>query len=144
MENYDYIDNRLKNQIEYYRKTSKACQRKYKIISILNIILSAIIPSISLMTDLNNYVKYVVAIIGSTSAICTSIIYFCKYKERWLQSRITLELIKSELAKYNTHTCQYRNLNFEDCYNLLVENCEQYLCQEHSEWENVMLQENKS
>lgn len=141
---YDYEKERLREQIKYYKKTSKLCQRKYKIISIINIITSAIIPAISLMTNLHSSIKYIVAIIGSISTVCTSIIYFCKYKERWVQSRTTLNLIESELVKFHTKTCHYKNLDRKESYNSLVENCEQFLNQEHSDWENTMIEKNKS
>ncbi len=134
MDSYNYIDSRLLPQIKYYETLSKRSHNKYRIMSISNIVLTALIPVISLSPIDSIIVKYVVAILSAIVSIFTSVIYLDKYKETWIQFRTTAESIKSEYAKFCSHTCDYKNINNEERINLLITRCENLMNDSHTNW----------
>ena len=139
---YDYVRDRLQGQMKYYSKTCKKLQNQYRWFSIANIIIAAIIPIFSLAVDSIGVVaQYIIAVLGAAASITSGIVFFEKYRDRWLQGRITQEKLKSELAKYRSGTCHYAGLDADDKLNLLVEACESYMENEHSEWREIMSKE---
>lgn len=136
---YNYIEERVQGQLNYYHNTCKKLQRYNRIFTITSIVVTAIIPVISLLNV--TFSALIVAILGALASICTSISFFEKYKDRWLQYRTTQERLKSELAKYKTHSCYYKSCDPEESKNLFVENCETILEHEHFEWAEIMNKE---
>lgn len=131
----NYISGRLKTQLEYYDTSSIKLQRRYQQFTIANIIITAMIPVVTVIESWWNPVgKFVIALLGAIASILTSIAFFEKYKDKWTQYRFTYEKLESELAQYNTCTCKYNIENPTERLYILVETCESILDREHSVW----------
>lgn len=135
-EEYDYVKNRVQGQLNYYQNACRKLQYYNRFFTIINIVVTAFIPVISLLGI--KFSDQIVAVLGALASICTSIAFFEKYKDKWLQYRTTYERLKSELAKFNTNTCCYKTCDSSERLNLFVENCETILDNEHNEWAEIM------
>ena len=139
-----YIKNRLLPQIEWYDKKSIDCQKKYKKISIISVVLNGLIPIIVLLADYGLVVKLMVAIISSTTAVLTSIQILNNYKDLWVQYRTNCSLLKSVLHRFYTGSGEFANNNEDDRFSLLVELSEKYLTTEFTQWSATYSTDNKS
>lgn len=135
-----YSSNRLAQQIEYYDKRSSRFKRWYFGLSILNIIVLALIPVISLGADSFPAVRVTVALLGAGAAIITSSLNLLKFKENWLEYRYTCEALKAEREKHEYQAGDYKGLKFDEADALLVERCEAIMTAEHSTWSTRMKQ----
>ena len=137
---FNYLSERLNPQIEYYDKRSSRFKRWYFGLSILNIIVLALIPVISLGADSFPAVRVTVALLGAGAAIITSSLNLLKFKENWLEYRYTCEALKAEREKHEYQAGDYKGLKFDDADALLVERCEAIMTAEHSTWSTRMKQ----
>ena len=104
--------------------------------------MTGIIPIAALTNNSLGVVsQYITAALGAAASIISSIIFFEKYKDRWIQWRATCEKLESELAVYRARAGIYKNLSDDEAYILLVEMCENYMANEHSEWKETMSKE---
>lgn len=137
---FNYLGERLNPQIEYYDKSSRQFKRRYFGLSVLNIIVLALIPIISLHADSFPVVKVTVALLGAGAAIITGILNLMKFKENWLEYRYTCEALKAEREKHEYQAGEYKGLKFNEADALLVERCEAIMTAEHSTWSTRMKQ----
>lgn len=132
---YDYVEDRLKKQMNYYHTACTKNKKRYNFFSIANIVITAIIPIFSLaVNDISCFARYAIAVLSAFASICTGVIFFKKYQEQWLEARNANEQLKSELSKYESRTCHYSKLDDEERLNLLVTNCEEIMSSEHKAW----------
>lgn len=129
-----YIENRLSSQIKWYGAKSVEMQKKYKLFSILTIVLNGLIPVIILLADFGMFVKLLIAIISSTTSVLTSIQILNNYKDLWVQYRTNCELLKSLLHRFYTVSGEFAGGNPDDRFSLLVELSEKHLTSEFSQW----------
>ena len=122
----EYIKERLDPQIEWYSKKSKHCQKLYKTIQIIEIILAATIPLLSGYSD--------ILLISIT--ILESIAKLNKYHEYWIQYRSTCEILKYQKHIYLTSSAPY-NKEDESVDNLFVRNIEQIISSENNQWKSI-------
>nr|DAU79037.1 MAG TPA: Protein of unknown function (DUF4231) [Caudoviricetes sp.] len=141
---YDYIEQRLKEQMSYYSNSCQKLQRRYRILTFISIVITAIIPIFSLsVDDIGRPAQYIIAILGATASIISGITFFEKLRDKWILERATYEKLKSELAKFNAKAGQYKNLSEADSKAVFVETCESYMEIEHGEWRETMLKNDK-
>lgn len=131
-QDFPYIKDRLKPQIEYYSKTSKRLQREYYILSIISTIILAVIPILTLLSDFSELYKYLIAGSSAVASVLSGILLLRKTKDNWLEYRATSEALKAELEEYRYSAGAYKGR--EDKNILLVETCEKIMQAEHSEW----------
>lgn len=139
-----FIEKRLIPQIRYYSYKSKKLQKEYYRFSISNIILLAIIPVLTMLTDVCTQCKYIVAATSATASILSSILLLRRSKDNWLDFKFTEETLKSELAQYRAKAGDYKNSELnqrEEIFSIFVENCEKIMKEEHLGWHSRMLQE---
>lgn len=131
-----YITNRLIVQIIWYDKSAINKQNKYKKLTIISIILTGIIPVLSLFTGFNYgfLASVLITITSSVSTTILSITNLCEYQKLWIEYRSTCEILKSILHRYFTNTGEFISKNIEDNFKLLVSSCEEYMTKEFQTW----------
>lgn len=128
-----YIKNRILVQIDWYDKKSIQAQKKYKILSVSSVIITALIPIATLLLNLNSInllIQILIALLSSAATVISGILALCKYKELWVQYRSNCELLKSVLHRFYTKSGEFSNKSDETSFELLVCCCEQYLTKE--------------
>jgi len=131
-----YITNRVLRQIDWYDQKSNHNQKFYKIFMITSIILSAIIPILTLLLDNshNTFIKIIIITISSTITSISAISTLYNYKDFWIQYRTNCELLKSILFRYFTQSGEYKNIDEQTSYEMLVMSCEEYMTKEFQTW----------
>ena len=138
-----YIKTRIIEQINWYDKKSIHNQKVYKSLSIVSIILSGVIPILTLFTDFCWWAKVIVAVCGSMLTGISSINIVCNYKELWNRYRVNCEVLKSYLYLYITKQGIYKDLTNEQAFNQLVIASEKKFVEEFNEWSVLINSENK-
>ena len=131
-----YIKNRLIRQIIWYDKSSISKRNKYKNYTIFSIILTGIIPILSLFTGFEYGLIATILITASSGASATilSIVTLCEYQKLWIEYRSTCEILKSMLHRYFTNTGEFSCNDQEVNFNLLTASCEEYMTKEFQTW----------
>lgn len=143
LKNYDYIEQRLKPQMEYYQKSCRKHQKQYRFFTITNIVATAIIPIVSLSAnDVGRLAQYLSAVLGAIASITSGIVIFEKLRDKRIHERYTYEKLKSELAKFSAKAGPYKSLNAEDSEIFFVDICESYMDTEHDKWRKAMSKKN--
>lgn len=125
---------RLEEQLSWYDRASRACQRKYKGIKIVQIVLAAAIP---LLVFLDTYQsKWLTAIAGSAIALLEGIQQLGQYSSLWITYRATAEYLKHEKHLFLASAGPYRELALEKRLPLLAERVEERVSAEHANWVN--------
>ena len=130
----EYIAGRLELQINYYDRKSFRCQREFHTLSVINIVILALIPVISIAADNFSSVKYLVAAASATASILSSILLLKKSKENWVEFRATCEALKSEREKFRYAAGPYKVLPSPERDARFIERCEDIMSKEHSDW----------
>ena len=134
MDEAEYLKKRVEDQIEWYDKKSLSNQKKYKLCSKCQIILSASIPILVLCVDFKS-IKVTVAILGALVGIITAFMGICKFFENWINYRTTAESLKKEKFFFLTKTGTYSK---DNNFDLFVQNIEKLISKEHNHWqENI-------
>lgn len=130
-----YIKERVDNQINWYDDRSKSYQKKFKILKIIIIISSAIIPVIvNIGSDLNIWIKLIVSSLGATIVILESVINLNKYNENWISYRSICETLKHEKYMFIHSAGVYQENNDFDFF---VERIESIISQENLNWASL-------
>ena len=133
----DYIEHRVIDQIDWYNKKSTKNQTNFKRGMISSIILSALIPVITLFSD-SAYplvVKVFITAISSGITAISAIISLCHVQELWVQYRSNCEILQSVLHRFFTKSGEFYDCaSDERALDLLVMTCEEYLTQEFQTW----------
>jgi len=131
MNEQEYLDNRLNDQIEWYGKKSANSHGRFNNLKVIEIGAAALIPFISGMGDKIPYFQWIVGILGVLVAICASMTALFKFQENWIQYRTTSEQLKHEKHLYLTNTKPY---DTPEKLNALVEQVESIISNENSNW----------
>lgn len=132
----NYIKNRLIPQITWYDQKAIIKQKKYKYWTIISIVLTALIPILSLLTEnrCGKIVVILIAILSSASSCILSIINLCEYHNLWIEYRTMCENLKSILHRYFMKNGEFNSVNLRDNLDLLVSSCENYMTKEYMSW----------
>lgn len=132
-----YIEQRMQGQMAYYHKKSMHLQKEYNWLSILNIVVTAMIPIFTLAMDSWDYCKYVIAVMGAISTVIASILLLHKTEERYSNYRKIYEALKTEKIYYLNRVEKYMNKEARECGALFIEKCEELMASEHNAWFNL-------
>lgn len=133
MEQDEYLNSRLDNQISWYDKKSQHHQRWYKCLKYIELFLGFMIPILSAWKP--PFFPIASAICASGMLLCESAISLSKHRDNWIDYRRTTELLKHEKYMFLTKTGVYKNEN--DSFALLVERCETIISSENINWANL-------
>lgn len=128
----EYIEQRLQDQIGWYSGKSAWNQRGFKWLRLMEIISAALIPFLSAMGDRVPAGPWVIGLLGVVIAVAAAAGSLYKFHENWIQYRTTAEQLKHEKFLFLTGTRPYDDE--EDRLPLLVQRVEGLLSKEHSAW----------
>lgn len=132
-----YIDQRLLGQIVWYDKSSIDSQKVFKRWSNVSMLAGISIPVLSVLSanlGFDKVFQVIVAVIGAVSAIASSKISQNRSIDLWTSYRSNCEILKSNLHRYFSKTCEFYNMSDEEAFNLLVVTSEEYLVKEFLTW----------
>lgn len=133
-----YVTHRLKPQMDWYSKKSRENKELYIYWTSITIILSALIPllSVSAIREQNvlQYLPVWTAILGSMVTTINAFLALHNYKELWLTYRSVRESLLRTLYFYLTDTEMFKNKSQPQQDALLVEICEMEMARENGAW----------
>lgn len=133
MEEEEYFEQRFDNQMDWYSKKSSDNQKMYKGLKTFELISASLIPFLSGVMDKLPYAHWVIAFLGISIAILSSVSSLYKYHENWLTYRSTSEALKHEKILYLTQVVPY-NIEDKERFELLVSRAENIMSNENSDW----------
>lgn len=125
-----YLEERYKDQTDWYDKKATFNQKVFKWLQWLIIISSALTP-ILILADIE-LLKWFAVVAAMLIAISASAQKAFKYQENWINYRATCETLKKELYYYNCGLQEYKNTNDKEA--LFVERVESLISRENTYW----------
>lgn len=129
-----YIDQRLRGQLDYYHTKCLSLKKEYYCLSLLNIIVTALIPVFTLAVDDCTFCKYIITALSAAAGIFASILLLHKTKETQLSFRSTYEALKREQIFYMNQVGDYAEKEPEKRATLFINNCEKLMMNEQKTW----------
>ena len=138
-----YIQNRVIEQINWYAIKSVEKQRRFKQLSIITVLLNAIIPVVTFLSEYGITIRILIVLISSAAVAINAVLSLCSYKELWVQYRSSCELLKSILYRYFNRSGEFRLIadNPEQCAQMLVTLCEEHITKEFQSWSSRVVQD---
>lgn len=130
----DYINERLNQQMQYYKDKCKKLQGEFYSLSIISITVNALIPVLSIAVDSIYLMKYIIALLSTLVSISSSILLLKRTKDRWIGYRTTYEQLKKEKILFELGAGSYGDKNIQ----VFAERCEKIMQDEHSLWKIAM------
>lgn len=136
IDEYEYLKKRLDDQINWYSKKSTRNQNWYKGLKVIEFILSASIPIITITNSyydwINCWSELIIATIGSILTIIASLHGLSKFHENWIAYRSTSEALKREKILYLANADIYGTTDTP--FQLLVSRVEALISKETGSW----------
>ena len=133
MTEQDYISTRIDDQIDWYSKKSGTAKKYYQRIKALVIFISACIPVLAIIiTKDENIVKIAVGVAGVLIVVLEGLLSHYKYKDIWLDYRMTAEILNREKILYLTSSGPYKK---EKNFQSFVERAEAIMSAENKNWQ---------
>lgn len=132
MTEQDYLSQRIDDQINWYSKKSTFNKKRYQIIQALVIIISASIPVLAILITFSDAIlKMAVGIAGVLIVVLEGMLSLYKYKDIWLEYRMTSELLNREKLLYLTGSGPYKT---DKSFQAFVERAETIMSTENQSW----------
>lgn len=131
MEDTQYIEQRLDDQIRWYSNKSQWNQKCYKGLRLIEILAACSIPFLVGYVSTSLSLKYVVGILGVLIAVISGVLALYKFQENWIEYRTTCESLKHEKFLYLTKSDPY---NSNNPFPLLVHRVEALISKENTKW----------
>lgn len=139
-----YINDRVMDQMEFYKQKSKEYKKKYNFWMTTSIITSLLIPVVSIFSDGGLFMKAIIALLGGGTAAITAYIRLHNYLELWGIYRNNREYLFSILYFYFTVTGIFRTLPDQTARDtLLIETCESCFNSENKQWQELLRKANE-
>jgi hypothetical protein len=143
MDEKEYIEQRLENQMVWYDKKSMWNQNWHKRLKVAEIGIAASIPfwigAMELVGEVSIWsgvFKVIVALLGVLIAVASGVHGIYKFQENWMAYRTTCEMLKHEKYFYETECGPYQGVTDKLC--LLVKRVEMLISQENTNWRQYM------
>jgi len=136
MNETEYLEQRVEDQIKWYGKKSARNKKWFRICQFAQLLMAALI-TLSGMTEITNdeSVRIAVPIIGALIAIITGIVGLYKFQENWLEYRTTAESLKHEKFLFMTKSVPY---DTKEPLNKFVNEVESIISKENTNWSQYM------
>jgi hypothetical protein len=131
MNDEEYINSRVNNQIDWYDKKSKSAQCWFKWLRGSEIVAAAAIPLIAGFAANPFPVTLVVGVLGASIAVISAAISLNQFQENWTEYRTTCESLKHEKFLYLTKAEPYHE---DEPFRLFVQRIESLISKENSAW----------
>jgi hypothetical protein len=126
-----YIESRVNDQIGWYDKKSRKAQFWFKCLRGAEIVAAAAIPLIAGFAVDPFPVTLVLGILGASIAVISAAISLNQLQENWTEYRTTCESLKHEKFLYLTKAEPYHE---EEPFRLFVQRVESLISKENSAW----------
>ena len=135
MNENEYLETRLEDQVKWYSKQSQLNKQWYKILRSVELIAAASIPFITgYITPKTLNLKFAAGFLGLLVAIIAGLMSLNRFQELWIEYRTTAESLKHEKFLYLTKSEPY---DIEESFALFVQSVETLISKEHSRWINL-------
>lgn len=135
----NYIINRIVPQMKWYSNKSRSYQQQYYHWMTVTIIISALVPVVSVFADGSIWVKALLASLGAAVTSCNAYISLHNFKDLWLTYRKTRELLLRTLYCYFNNVGLFSQSSTQEKKDeLLISVCENELSEETDEWKNII------
>jgi hypothetical protein len=125
---------RLEDQLGWYDRESVRCQRWYKRLKLLQVVLAVGIPIASHLQP--EMAKWVTSAAGALIAILEAIQHMNQYSTLWITYRSTAERLKHEKFLFLSGAGPYKGLEEAQRLISLAERVEEHVSTEHANWIN--------
>jgi len=127
----EYFNDRLNDQIDWYDKKSQTNQKWFKRLRLLEIVAAAIIPFLAGIGTNVPYNSVIIGALGVIIAVSAGLSSLYKYHENWIEYRTTSETLKHEKYLYQAKCSPYDN---DDAFCKLVQRVEGLISKENTQW----------
>jgi len=134
MDQEQYLQERVENQIKWYDDKSKSNQNWFKSLRIIEIVSAAFIPFIAGYNESIPCGNVIVGFLGVVIAVCAGLAALNKYQENWLTYRTTCETLRHEKFLFMTNTKPY---DTDDSFDQFVTRVENTISKENTQWARV-------
>lgn len=135
MNEQEYIEQRLQNQIDWYSRRASANQNAYRWLRALEIVLASSIPFFTSLVKEYDGMGILVSVISVVIAVLAGLLALYKFQENWIEYRTTGESLKHEKFMFLTRSGPYA---IEQPFPALVERVEATISKESSSWSGYM------
>ena len=125
---------RLEDQLAWYDRASVRCQKWYKGLKFVQVVLAVGIPVISHLDPL--VAKWGTSIAGALIAVLEAVQHMNQYSSLWITYRSTAERLKHEKFLFLSAAGPYRGLKESERLVTLAERVEEHVSTEHANWIN--------
>jgi hypothetical protein len=125
---HDPTWDRLEDQINWYDRKSRAAQRWYKRVKVVELIVAAAVPPLAALEAS----AALVSVVASVVVVLEGLQHLFQWNEHWIAYRSTCEALKHERYLYLAHAGPYAAA--PDPRALLAERVEGLVSQEHAKW----------
>lgn len=133
MQEQDYLQERLEDQIKWYASKSRNNKKWYLGFRLITILLSTSLPFLTNFLSEFTPVRYIIAFIGVAISIIEGLQLLYKFNDNWIMYRRVAENLKKERVLYLTKSGAYQgNGTLQD----LVINAETLMGSENTNWYN--------
>ena len=127
MDEKQYLEERLDDQINWYDKKSMKYKKSFLFLRVIEIILASSLPFLAGFACEAVCIKYVIGLIGVSIAIIGGLITLNKFQENWILYRTTAESLRHEKYLFETKCKPY---NKENAFCLLTNRVESLISKE--------------
>ena len=126
----DYMEKRVNDQLRWYGDKSALNKRWHQRLQIITLVAAALVPIVSLSST-QEFVRIIVAVIGSIAAIAAGVVALFQFRDLWVEYRSAAECIKYEKYLYLTGAPPYSN---NDAFHLFVVRVESVIAGQNRGW----------
>lgn len=125
----NYIKYRIIKQIDWFEVKGRYCKNKYQRFMFASIIISSVIPVLSIFADGSVLMKTVIAILGSVVSVIGSYITLQNYKELWGEYVSKKSILQNMLYMYFNCRGDFDIEDEKERNGKLIDTCESYFLQ---------------
>ena len=137
MNQQEYLQYRVYDQIKWFDAKSAFNQKMYKSFRLAEIVAAALIPFLVGYHDRHPVFPFVTGFLGVLIVVLKGMEQLYKYHENWIAYRSTNEAIKREMFLFESGTEPYSQT---DAFAKFVQNIEVILSEENKKWKTNFLQ----
>lgn len=137
----EYLAQRWESQYQYHRKNAARNKQAFHILRVVEILMAATTPFLNGLDDarLNeSWWDIIVSFQAVSITLLAGILMLYKFQERWIESRMVVEQLKTERVLFETQAGQYDR---DDADRRFVERIERILGGEVRTWSNEQRQD---
>ncbi len=135
MNEQEYIESRLEDQVKYYEKNSLENKKYYYYFKTSEISISVVIPFLTGYIMDNPFIKYVIGGLSVMLALLTGLEVLYKFQDKWITYRATAETLIQEKYMFLSKAGSYKD---DQTLSNLSERVELILAKENSTWNQIM------